>query len=166
MFSKPLAYPSTLDHRPLRARARRSPSYVEGFWSPFLDHWRINRTLKHTLLLSRSFSAPAENLSLSGGASISIERLFKLSITSGLNWLIASRNNEGDPLGRPRLARYAARKLARIPPSEGQDVTGPAALIEPMPARRCQRGRRRFGKEHFGFDGNQHDVVARGRVGE
>jgi hypothetical protein len=29
-----------------------------------------------------------------------------------------------------------------------------------MPARRSRRGRGRFGKEHFCFDGNQHDVVA------
>jgi hypothetical protein len=38
---------------------------------------------------------------------------FKLSITFG------SRNKKDDPLGRPRLARYAAKKLARTPPSEG-----------------------------------------------
>jgi hypothetical protein len=29
-----------------------------------------------------------------------------------------------------------------------------------MPAQRSRRGRGRFSKEHFGFDGNQHDVVA------
>ena len=35
MFSMPLAYPSTLDRRPLIAQMlQRSPSCVEGLWSP------------------------------------------------------------------------------------------------------------------------------------
>src|SRR5207248_5247098 len=39
MFSMPLAYPSTLDHRPLVAHMRQwSPSYVEGLWSPILGY--------------------------------------------------------------------------------------------------------------------------------
>jgi hypothetical protein len=33
MFSKPLAYPSTLDRR-------NATSYVEGFWSPALVRFR------------------------------------------------------------------------------------------------------------------------------
>jgi hypothetical protein len=67
MFSKPLAYPSTLDRRPRRARARRSPSYVEGFWSPFLGRWRIKRTLKHTLLYRVLFTSSRESFSLRRG---------------------------------------------------------------------------------------------------
>jgi hypothetical protein len=68
MFSKPLAYPSTLDHRPVRARARRSPSYVEGFWSPFLARCRINGQAKAHAALPRSFPAHSrESFSLRRG---------------------------------------------------------------------------------------------------
>jgi len=36
----PLAYPSTLDHRPLVAHMLQwSPSYVEELWSPSLVSW-------------------------------------------------------------------------------------------------------------------------------
>jgi len=38
MLSKPLAYPSTLDHRPPDALSGRSTSYVEELWSPSLAH--------------------------------------------------------------------------------------------------------------------------------
>jgi len=59
-----------------------------------------------------------------------------------------------------------ARELARTPPSEGKDVTGPRLLVEAMPARQDRRGRRRFGKERWGINGYQHGFVAiAGRIG-
>ena len=58
-------------------------------------------------------------------------------------------------MGRPRLARYAARELARTPPSEGSDGAVPALRVEALPARQ----RRRFGKERLGVDGDQHGLV-------
>jgi hypothetical protein len=36
MFSMPLAYPSTLDHRLPVAPPKQLPSYVEELWSPSL----------------------------------------------------------------------------------------------------------------------------------
>jgi hypothetical protein len=62
-------------------------------------------------------------------------------------------------LGRPRLARYAARKLARTPPSEGSAVAGPAPLVEAMPARQDCRGGRRFDEERLWFECDQHGFV-------
>jgi hypothetical protein len=69
----------------------------------------------------------------------------KLSITSEFRLDLGYRNDEGDPVGRPRLARHAARNLARRAPSEGEGTVGPALLIEPVPARQSPRGDRRFG---------------------
>jgi hypothetical protein len=49
----------------------RTPSYVEGFWSPILARTLEKRRLKLALIRpSHSQRAAAENLSLSGGASI------------------------------------------------------------------------------------------------
>lgn len=63
-------------------------------------------------------------------------------------------------MGRPRSGSYAASELARARSSEGSDVSGLALQIEAMPARHDRRGGRRFGKEHFGVDSDQHGFVA------
>src|SRR5262249_39432180 len=98
LFSEPLAYPSTLDRLP----SFRSPSYVEGLWSPSLGALCEKGQAKATHNLLRSFRAPsAECLSLSGGASIRIYVLFKLSITSGSDLDLRLQNDEGDPVGSP-----------------------------------------------------------------
>ena len=71
MFSMPLAYPSTLDHRSRLRTSASSSSYVEGFWSPSLGRRSENSRQKRTLIAERAFPArSAEGLSLSGGASI------------------------------------------------------------------------------------------------
>src|SRR5438132_12028983 len=72
MFSMPLAYPSTLDHRPQVAHTpQRSPSYVEELWSPYLACCSGKEQAKADAYHPRVFPADnTEALSLSGGASI------------------------------------------------------------------------------------------------
>src|SRR4051812_41704154 len=84
MFSMPLAYPSTLDRRPLVAHIReRLPSYVEGLWSPSLARCLEKGRLKLTLIASVRFQRAAPRVFLSqAGPRFVLER-FKLSITSG-----------------------------------------------------------------------------------
>jgi hypothetical protein len=66
MFSMPLAYPSTLDRRPLVAQIHeRSSSYAEELWSPSLGRCPENRRLKHTLIYQRNFQRQAPRVLLS-----------------------------------------------------------------------------------------------------
>jgi hypothetical protein len=66
MFSMPLAYPSTLDHRPLVAHMLQwSPSYVEELWSPSSYAAMENRRLKPTLIASVHFRRAALRVFLS-----------------------------------------------------------------------------------------------------
>src|SRR5262249_38216431 len=68
-------------------------------------------------------------------------------------WTLVLGKTKGDPPGPPRLACYAARNLARKPPSEGKpmatriptDAADSAERIRPEPARRDRCGRSRFG---------------------
>jgi hypothetical protein len=84
MFFMPLAYPSSLDRRPPVAHIRkRSPSYVEGLWSPSLARRLEKRRLKLTLIASVPFQRAAPRVFLSqAGPRFVLER-FKLSITCG-----------------------------------------------------------------------------------
>ena len=61
-------------------------------------------------------------------------------------------------LGRPRLARSAARALARMPPSEGMDVSGPAVHGKPVPARQCLGDPGRVGGKHRDVGIGTHHV--------
>jgi hypothetical protein len=72
MLSKPLAYPSTLDHSTTGCAApMRSLSCVEELWSPMPHASAEKAQAKAQLYLQALFSsANAEGLSLSGGASI------------------------------------------------------------------------------------------------
>ena len=70
--------------------------------------------------------------------------------------LIAFITKKATRLGRPRLARYAARKLARTTPREGKGETGPVHLVEAMPAQLGRGGRRRFGEERVVVESHQH----------
>src|SRR5215203_862587 len=59
--------------------------------------------------------------------------------------LIRLRNDEGDPLGRPRKNRYTARELAIAPPDEGfreaEPDDAPARVPHPAaPRARCAGG--------------------------
>ena len=76
---------------------------VEAFWSPALaSHWKFaGKNSRH--IYSVNYRVPrGEDLSLSGGASMSYCVLFKLGITSFLSRCPPS-NDEGGPLGPPSL---------------------------------------------------------------
>jgi hypothetical protein len=154
MFSKPLAYPSALDHR--SPFLDRRPSW-RGFGARLPGACRKKSELKHTHYFLRHLRRQApSDLSLSGGASIRTRSSFKLSITSGPSWRSPSERKRRPVWGRPRLARYAARGLARIPPSEGSVVSVPKLRDEAGSARQAGDGVRRFGWELLAVDGDQH----------
>ena len=71
VFSKPLAYPSTLDRLPPSCAQPTEPSYVERSWSPIAAR-RVKNVMQKPMHLSkRTFhSRTRRALSLSGGASI------------------------------------------------------------------------------------------------
>jgi hypothetical protein len=138
MFSKPLAHPSTLD-RPPTGCAPVTTSYVEGLWSPSLvldsEKWQAKA---HGHFHAPFNALSRRSLSLSGGASIRSYVFFKLGITSRSYRFGPPSNDEGDPLGRPRLARNAARELACTPPSEGSESVELEAGTDVLPRRdRC-----------------------------
>jgi hypothetical protein len=90
--------------------SRRQTSYVEEFWSPSRGVLVKKCRLKQTLLSQRNFTGRRR-----GSFSLRRGLDFDLTLVQAEHHLlvplrlIASRNDEGDPLGRPRLARYAAR---------------------------------------------------------
>ena len=90
---------------------------------------------------------------------------FKLSITSLSYRSVTSSNDEGDPMGRPRLARNAPRNLVCTPPSEGYNVTGLEPRDEVLPGP-DDRGRGRVGKVVGGVGQVSHGVSGFLRDGE
>jgi hypothetical protein len=109
---------------------------VEELWSPILTLRAEIGRQKHTLIASVYFRRVALRVFLSqAGPQLDLE-FFKLSITFGSDvGSIAFSTKKATRLGRPRLARYAPRRLAGTAPSEGKDGGGPALLVEAMPAR-------------------------------
>ena len=99
MLSMPLAYPSTLDHRP---GARRPP--WRGVGARCATSVTVNLQAKVTRTYTRAGRRrTVEDLSLSGGASIGAGTFQAEHHLLVDNWLAAFRNKEGDPLGRPYL---------------------------------------------------------------
>jgi hypothetical protein len=87
------------------------------------------------------------DLSLSGGASISIQNCFKLSITFRSTSSGRLFKQKGDPFWVALVwLASAARDLAQGAPSEGYDVTESAIRIAAMQARQTRHGDGRFGK--------------------
>ena len=90
--------------RPWIATASLLPRvFVEAFWSPALvPHEKCaGKSSRH--ICSFNYRVPAgEDLSLSGGASMSCSVFFKLGITSFVVWT-RLQDDEGDPLGSPSL---------------------------------------------------------------
>ena len=113
--------------------------------------------LKHTLIYQRHFQRRAPRVFLSQAGPRFDLGLFQAEHHLWFRrWLSPPETKKATQLGRPRLARYAAKELARIPPSEGQDVAGLALRIEAVPARQAGDGGRRFGKERSGVDCDHH----------
>jgi hypothetical protein len=126
-------------------------SYVEGLWSPAPARLRENRRQKPLLFqqrlsCTRSVAGP---FSLRRGLE-SVQLFFNLRITWFLCRWIWLRNDEGDPLGRPRSSPYAARGLARTPLGEGGGIGVPTLANRRVSARRDPRGQGRFGEERHG----------------
>ena len=116
-MSKPLANPSTLDHRP-QSCTSADDVLRGGALEPEPRTSLKKSRLMPTHILLRYFCASPRSLSLSGGASIDLE-LLKLSITFSCGVVLSTSETKGDPLGRPvrgmRLATSAHT------PSEGRD---------------------------------------------
>jgi hypothetical protein len=139
--------------------SKRTSSYVEGPWSPTSDarlpNWHAKARHKSLAL----FSTPqrAEDFLSQAGPRFDLELVQaehhpSVSISS-----IRLRNDEGDPLGRPRVELYAANLLAYQPLSESSHVAGLARFV---PARQRRRGFDRIGKERTGVDYHQHRLVS------
>jgi hypothetical protein len=157
----PLAYPSALDRRPPVAQIRggRRPTW-RGFGARASYARLKKRRLKQTLMASFYFSAGAEGLSLSGGASIQCSVFVTLGITSGSEIdRSPSETTKATHSGPPSMDRYAARELARTPPSEGEDVSELAPRIEAVPARLGQRDWHRFADGCWAVEVGQHGLV-------
>jgi hypothetical protein len=163
MFSKPLAYPSTLDRRPPSCATRERRPTWRGFGARASCTSRKKRMQKPKRIADAHFVLVRRSLSPSGGASIQFFVFFKLGITSCSCRSIAFRNNEGDPVGRPRLARNAASDLACRPPSEGYELAGREPGIAVL-AWQDPSGRRRFGEVHRGVNGVCHRFPPRPRI--
>ena len=67
---------------------------------------------------------------------------------------IAPRNDEGDPLGRPRSDGYAPGWLACAPPIEGPSVVVEQRDERPLPARVVPHGRRGHGNNSSVSEGS------------
>jgi hypothetical protein len=132
-------------------------SYVEGLWSPSLGAGSGKPQAKaHADIPALIKRDAPRSLSLSGGASIR-SRAFQVEHHLGFGRRRRLRNKKGDPLGRPRLACYAARGLARTPPSEGSVSIRPR-LQGAETARVRRRGGRRFDEVCVGVgDGHHRD---------
>jgi len=135
----------------------RSPSYVEGLWSPSLGGRRRKGQAKADANASVTFHATLRVFLSQAGPRFNL-----VLLQAGHHLVvpfvsrIAFRNEKGDPLGRPRLARSAARDLAQLPPSEGMDVSGPALRIEALPARLEPGDGRRLDDVLVGVDSSLH----------
>ena len=70
---------------------------------------------------------------------------------------IRLRNDEGDPLGRPRFDGYAARELACMPPNEGLNVPALPGDERRSGARAIRHGR--FGQVGKGWMGKPLHVT-------
>ena len=138
--------------------------------SPALRPWIVLRRLRYrTAAVLRGGAlepnaralVSAERLSLSGGAS----SLARSSSSCASPFCLVSCNfcsKTKKATLRVALASscHAARKLARTPPSEGMDASGPAILVfEDVPARQ-RRGRHRFGQKLICGDSHVHWYAA------
>ena len=155
MFSKPLAYPSTLD--------RTSPAAPPG--APVLRGGALEPDARTPCVIAgrnsgrkaaRSCNAERGDLSLSGGASILSRSSSSRASPSSRRFRSRLRNDEGDPVGRPRWSCYAARDLAHPPLHEGLDMAEAIAVHGPGRPRRGGQRRRRFGKDRVSKHRHPH----------
>jgi hypothetical protein len=103
MFSMPLAYPSTLDRRPLIAQMlQRSPSCVEGLWSPSSGAASGKAHAKANAYSRRAFPARNAEVFLSQAGPRFDLALVKLSITFDYDVVAGRlRTRKRRPVGSP-----------------------------------------------------------------
>ena len=159
MFSKPLALPfDPGSPTALQFRHGRRPTW-RGLGARTSRAAIGNWQAKANAYCQRQFPARAAPKFFLSQAEPRFDLCFlKLSITSRLTSTAALETKKATRLGRPRLACYAARDLARTPPSEGGNGTGPAHPVEAVPVRLHRRGRRRFGGERGVVRGHRHHL--------
>ena len=102
MFSEPLANPSTLDRAATGCATRRTLSYVEGLWSPSLRRRPANSQAKANAKAKRFCQADAQRVFLSQAGPRFLLDLLQAGHHPFHCSRTAFRNDEGDPLGRPR----------------------------------------------------------------
>ena len=146
LFFMPLAYPSTLDRTTAGCACERSRPTWRSFGARASSRCDKIAAQNTGECRCAQFSANAEGLSLSGGASIRHLRFFKLSITSSCRVLVASETTKATRWGRPRCQLYAARSLAHTPLSEDGDIAAHEPdLARRLPGRQHVRGMSRRG---------------------
>jgi hypothetical protein len=131
-------------------------SYVEGLWSPSLV-LDSEKTQAKAHAYSRCYST------LRAGGVFLSQAGPRFGPMSSSSWASPRgridegplQTTKGDPLGRPRLARNAARELACTPPSEGYDMVELEPDTGALPGR-DHRGWGRSGRVRRGVDRGQH----------
>jgi hypothetical protein len=134
-----------------------TPGRSRPAWRGSGAHISTNRPKIGKLKLLDALQGPfparyAKMLSLSGGASnrsIASPRQASPLLFAFLHRL---RNDEGDPLGRPRESRYAASFLAHAPHNEGELRAGQVERGRSAGAGRDPPGLCGLGREHRGGD--------------
>jgi hypothetical protein len=133
-------------------------SYVEGFWSPFLGSRAEMCRQKQTHIRQGISGTQQQRIFLSQAGP-----RFDLALVQAEHHLLVSKivrppdQQKGDPLGRPRLAHFAARELARAAPREGFD----RFRIRAKQIRQSRRGSRRLDGEHVDVGFEEHDARRR-----
>src|ERR687897_266443 len=136
-------------------------SYAEGLWSPSLAVTEEKCGQKRTQMPACLFTRTLRVFLSQAGPR------FDLVLLQAEHHLVVPLRVGSPPgtkkatrLGRPRLARSAARDLAQLPPSEGMDVlSGPTPRVEAVPARLERGDGRRLDDEHVGVDSSQHGLM-------
>jgi hypothetical protein len=154
MFSMPLAYPSTLDHR-------NAASFVEELWSPALRTLRIIRRQKQRLIQQRIRLRSERSrtfLSQAGPRVWIVAFQAEHHLISMVEPVLIRRRRPS----RIALARngYASNRLAHMPPGEGRRLV-PRALRGAHRPAGDRGGDGRFGGEGMGVGMPVHDVCRR-----
>jgi hypothetical protein len=141
MLSKPLACPSALDRR---LGVLRGGDLEPGALAASEKRRQKQPVIQRRIQPARSAEGP---FSLRRG--LKSERIFlKLGITPWRIDGLGSKTTKATLSDRLRSSCYAARNLARTPPSEDGDRTGRAPAAEQVRCVRQPSGVGRFGLEH------------------
>ena len=153
MLSMPLAYPSTLDRR----GSACPPAYVVlrgGVLEPVSSPFRVKFAGQSRRLFAERISARNAEESFSLRRGLDSIQCFS-SWASPLDLAASATKRRPVWVALDWLVMRLAG-LARMPPSEGKDIVGPALRFEAMPARQDRRGRGCVGQEDLVVGLDQH----------